>query len=160
MTIAAFKNLTIPGLLGKAIFDGEAQRRYQSGESLRDLAETYKVSPKQVRDNLALAGVTIRAKGDHHKMKQAMKPAKTSAKVKVISSNILEQLLRSNVITQADIDALATLKTSKPACGRIKPIDAVKQIADIVKASGGKMSQRALGDIYGMSQSWAAKATK
>lgn len=68
---------------------------------------------------------------------------------------------RLPVQASAAIQVTPSVKAAPSAvCGRKTPIQACKELAQVVSASGGHITDRALGDIWGMSTSWANRHRK
>lgn len=77
------------------------------------------------------------------------------AKSPQVQKSLLEMLLDSGNITQAEIDALAAPATaSTPSCDHVSPAEAAAEIHRLIHASGGHLSQANIGRIWGYSPAW------
>lgn len=78
-----------------------------------------------------------------------------------VEKSLLEILLDSGKIAQADIDALATPAPTPIAapvpCGHVTHAEAATEIHRLVHASGGNLSQAKIGRIWGYSPAWCGQ---
>lgn len=156
---------------------------YRRGGSLAEIGERYSASRGTVRKTLADNGVRIRSKTEHHSFKTggqvtvANLPAATPAPVAApaaTSSTLLEDLLKSGHISQAEINSLANSAAPVPASATTttggmsfdgmsageKERAGIREVMRIVKETSkisNTVTQQEYADLYGRSGSWASK---